>query len=469
MWVGCGLVRDASPPRDRDAGIDAARPDAFDPLAPDAFDPLAPDAFDPLAPDAFDPLVPDANEGEVDAHGFADPCDGLDDGDECSRGGPSRLICLRGGCVPSFCGDGFVDSGAEEQCEPALDPNCDPRACRRDCTLDADCDEPSECAIASCASGTCRYEAVAGEPPCRTADGTMGTCGGGLCLPNGCGNLVIETALGEECEGTEGCVACRFECRNGDDCSDGDPCNGLETCEILLEGTATRGRRCAPGDAPECVPMQRCHVARCVPVDDVDAICEETLIDVDGDGFSAGPDCGSFGGDCDDEDASRNPSAVEACNLIDDDCDGATDEEMAEVDWCLDGDGDGFGDPLTTLAQCAAPGEGYVRDCTDCWDTSDPPRRAEAALVHPGQRAFFPVPYCPTADTCVFDYDCDRFDERAELRISTCSTLRLGLCDRGDGWQGSAPACGDDGMWVDCRGLAAVCGVGRSTRVQTCR
>ncbi len=51
--------------------------------------------------------------------------------------------------------------------------------------------------------------------------------------------------------------------------------------------------------------------------------------DFDGDGSSV------CGGDCDDENPSVNPNAAEACDGIDNDCDGMTDESV-------DGDGDGF-------------------------------------------------------------------------------------------------------------------------------
>ena len=57
-----------------------------------------------------------------------------------------------------------------------------------------------------------------------------------------------------------------------------------------------------------------------------------SLYDRDGDGFSA---CGS---DCDDGNASVNPTAPEACNSVDDDCDGVVDEHTS----CADDDGDGF-------------------------------------------------------------------------------------------------------------------------------
>ncbi|MFZ5482041.1 MAG: MopE-related protein [Myxococcota bacterium] len=76
--------------------------------------------------------------------------------------------------------------------------------------------------------------------------------------------------------------------------------------------------------------------------------------------------------DCDDADAAVNPDAVEACNEIDDDCDGAVDEPGAtgESTWYTDADGDGFGDAASTVTACDRP-DGAIEDATDC-DDADP-------------------------------------------------------------------------------------------------
>ncbi|MCP4921517.1 MAG: hypothetical protein GY913_31865 [Proteobacteria bacterium] len=67
---------------------------------------------------------------------------------------------------------------------------------------------------------------------------------------------------------------------------------------------------------------------------------------------------------------------VEICNDIDDDCDGKVDESPVDgLDWSLDADGDGYGDPATTQNVCTAP-PNRVPDATDCDDT-DPD-------AHPG-------------------------------------------------------------------------------------
>ncbi len=73
--------------------------------------------------------------------------------------------------------------------------------------------------------------------------------------------------------------------------------------------------------------------------------------------------------DCDDAAADVNPLADEVCNDIDDNCDGAIDEDAA-VDassWFADTDADTYGDPAVEVAACSQP-SGYVADNTDCDD-----------------------------------------------------------------------------------------------------
>ena len=85
--------------------------------------------------------------------------------------------------------------------------------------------------------------------------------------------------------------------------------------------------------------------------------------DTDGDGFAACQEC-------DDSQAAVNPSAAESCDDIDNDCDGAIDEDDA-VDaptWYIDVDGDGFGSARYTRDSCDQP-SGFVDNTDDCDDT----------------------------------------------------------------------------------------------------
>jgi hypothetical protein len=73
--------------------------------------------------------------------------------------------------------------------------------------------------------------------------------------------------------------------------------------------------------------------------------------------------------DCDDIESYVNPSAVEVCDTMDNDCDDDIDEagSIGEATFYADIDNDGFGDPNTTLVSCTLP-VGYATTNTDCDD-----------------------------------------------------------------------------------------------------
>ena len=90
-------------------------------------------------------------------------------------------------------------------------------------------------------------------------------------------------------------------------------------------------------------------------------------LDSDGDGFGDSnntikicvPDSGyiSDATDCNDNNPSRYPNAIEECNGADDDCDGVTDENdsIDALLWYLDSDGDGFGDLILNIFHAINP------------------------------------------------------------------------------------------------------------------
>ncbi|MCB9764220.1 MAG: hypothetical protein H6739_30895 [Alphaproteobacteria bacterium] len=122
--------------------------------------------------------------------------------------------------------------------------------------------------------------------------------------------------------------------------------------------------------------------------------------------------------DCDDAEATTHPGATEVCDSVDNDCDGATDEEGATGGgtYYADSDGDGYGSPDYTRQACEAPA-GYVSDSSDC-DDSD-------ASSYPGAIE-----------------DCDQDDDDCDGTVDEGATTTYYLDLDGDGY-------GDDGYTAE--------------------
>ena len=166
---------------------------------------------------------------------------------------------------------------------------------------------------------------------------------------------------------------------DGTDCDDGDPAvhpGAAEVCDLALVDEDCDGQ--VNGADPGATGPLTWYT------------------DADGDGWGGDEatvscDAPSGGrpltGDCDDTDPQRFPGAVERCNLLDDDCDGAADEEVTQGVWA-DADQDGYGDALAPSQGCDVPG--FATNGDDCADTD--------AGINPG-----------AAEVCAdgIDQDCD--------------------------------------------------------------
>ena len=186
----------------------------------------------------------------------------------------------------------------------------------------------------------------------------------------------------------------------------------------------------------------------CNAIDDnCNGVADEAF-DSDGDGYLDAASCLGVAGadDCDDEDASAFPGAVEQCDEVDHDCDGNPFNGVASNDFCLDSDGDGYGDPLQTETVCQEdPPEGYVL-CSlgsDC-DDADGAVNSEATETCDGVDQD-----CDGEIDEDFDADADGFFDQLE---SSCVTFYGAVidCDDSDAAVNSAATEVCDGVDNDC-------------------
>ena len=174
---------------------------------------------------------------------------------------------------------------------------------------------------------------------------------------------------------------------------DGDGWSRGEDCD-------DHDARIHPGAPEFCDGIDTDCDGRLDPPDAVDATIWYRDVDRDGYGLTAdtvpacqdpGPEWASVGGDCDDDNEGVHPDAEEICDGLDNDCDGVIDpgDSLGMVDWFLDVDRDGHGDPATRVAACVAPDEYWVETGDDCDD--------RVPQIHPGALEF-----CDGVDS-----DCD--------------------------------------------------------------
>lgn len=84
--------------------------------------------------------------------------------------------------------------------------------------------------------------------------------------------------------------------------------------------------------------------------------------------------------DCDDSNGTINPIAIESCNNLDDDCNGAIDDGVQNI-YYADSDGDGYGDPNNSTLACTLP-NGFVIDNTDCNDNNSAINPSESEICN---------------------------------------------------------------------------------------
>ena len=321
--------------------------------------------------------------------GSMEKCDGKDnDCDAAVDEDLGETTCGVGPCSHTVAN---CENGVLHACNPlegATDEECD--------LVDNDCDGKvdegfgsSSCGlgvcvhtVANCENGqlqVCDPFQGAGPETCDgkdndcdgQADEGLGTtaCGKGLCAHSvaNCENGQLQVCDPLQGAGPETCDGKDNDCDGSVDEDLGFTTCGLGLCQHSVPN-------CEDGKAKQCDPLQGAGLETCDGKDnDCDGSQDEELGATScglGACVHSQPNC------VDGKTVACDPkqgAAAETCDLVDNDCDGSTDEPDAgdcQV-FFSDADADGFGNPGVSACLCQATGQYPVLQAGDC-DDADP-------------------------------------------------------------------------------------------------
>ncbi len=326
---------------------------------------------------------------------------------------PDVTATLSGGPIQDCDGDGFerdedcadadgaIFPGAQEICDE-LDNDCDRQYDEGFGTGDGCQVGTGQCerfgSIVCSADGlSSECSVVAGSPTPEVCDSLDNDCDGAVDDGNPGGGAACGTGQAGVCAaGTIQCTGGALLC-SADQAPSGEVCDGLDNdCDTEVdEDFPELGGVCSVG-------VGECSRAGSFVCDGIGSVCDALpgaplteLCDgldndcdggVDEDFAGLGSACSVGVGACQAAgstvcsadglgtgcDAVAGTPGTEICNGIDDDCDGAVDEEAVDAPtWYPDADGDGLGSALgPVIVDCAAPA-GHVANSGDCND-ADP-------------------------------------------------------------------------------------------------
>ncbi|MDB4977751.1 MAG: Multiple EGF-like-domain protein 3 precursor [Myxococcaceae bacterium] len=263
---------------------------------------------------------------------------------------------------------------------------------------------------------------------------------------------------------TDAATDAATDASTGPRCGDGkvDTARG-EACD---DGNQIAGDGCEPVTC-QATPVPICGLLPCNDDDpctrdtcDPFLGCQHRAIDGDSDGYAPGKcksGSGLRGGDCNDSSAAINPGAVETCDGVDNNCDGAVDEKLPTLQCYPDLDNDGYANLAgMRVTACVCPAltipvkDPSDKSQSDCWDSPT----GNGANVYPGQTKAFDTRYgAGPVNERSFDYNCDGKETPSwgALPGGTCGgLLDLALCSASEGYAPKVPECGMIGTYVTC-------------------
>ncbi len=261
------------------------------------------------------------------------------------------------------------------------------------------------------------------------------------------------------CSAPSGYVSNSSDCNDGNaGISPGDPevCDGIDQdCDGTVDdGVLITYYRDADGDGygTSATIMTGCtllagYSTNNSDCNDSDGTINPTTVwylDADGDGYGKSSitltQCTQPSGyvrtstDCNDSSALAHPGGSEACDGLDNDCDGSIDPTNSTgcTTYYDDRDGDGYGDNATHACMCGTSGTYDTTNNTDCYDYN--------SSAHPGASSYF----TSVRGDSSYDYNCDSVETKHYTDVFSCSWL---CTSWSSGWSGSAPSCGSTSTW----------------------
>ena len=245
--------------------------------------------------DADDDGIPDCVDADLDGDGDPDATD----------------------CAPA---DPNVYIGAEEVCD-GVDNNCNQ-------IIDEGSADTDQDGAADCVDSDDDGDGSEDVDDCAPLDGTVHPGADEVCdgVDNDCEGGIDEGFADLDTDGTADCV---------DDDTDGDGDVNLTDCAPLDAAVSNLAEEVCDGDDQNCNQI----VDEGFLDSDADGVADCVDPDLDGDLTLNGDDCAPL-------DPLIHPAAEEACDGVDQDCNGLTDEGFADLDTdgladCVDGDVDG--------------------------------------------------------------------------------------------------------------------------------
>ena len=298
------------------------------------------------------------------------------------------------------------------------------------CLTDADCAEGLDCVPVT--TGSDAISACLPVDTCLDGDGD-GFGLGAACLGTDCDDSVATVnPRGEElCDGVD------------NDCDgqlDDSPIDAGRACETGFAGGCSTGLTVCEANALICQPSQVPSPEVCDGIDnDCDGAADEEESGeplsrrcYDGPAATEGVGlCSSGRQSCSAGDFGGCLGQVlpgaEICDDLDNDCDGLPDDETTEVNWYQDADRDGYGSATAPPAfSCVRPA-GYVLNADDCDDTL-----ASASPVGVEVAGDGIDQDCDGTEECFVDLDGDLFASTSVVRSADSDCSDPGEVDRTD-------------------------------------